>query len=80
MIDAKTSVPNPHDDPLPVPEVLPATVANTTMGTMDMAKYKLTVPFWKRVWQHSLTQMALLSVQAFCGPAMADAIAGECNP
>lgn len=43
----------------------------------DMAVYQRDVPLWKRVWQHSLTQMLLLSIQAFCGPAMADAIAGE---
>ncbi|KAJ5232589.1 hypothetical protein N7468_005545 [Penicillium chermesinum] len=43
---------------------------------IDMQEYKATVPLWKRVWQHSLTQMMLLSVQAFCGPAMADAITG----
>ncbi|KAI9374736.1 major facilitator superfamily domain-containing protein [Aspergillus egyptiacus] len=34
------------------------------------------MPRWKRIWQHSLTQMILLSIQAFCGPAMSDAIAG----
>lgn len=45
---------------------------------VNMEEYERTVPRWKRVWQHSLTQMLLLSVQAFCGPAMADAIAGEC--
>lgn len=45
---------------------------------INMEEYERTVPLWKRVWQHSLTQMMLLSVQAFCGPAMADAIAGEC--
>lgn len=44
---------------------------------VNMEEYARTVPLWKRVWQHSLTQMALLSVQAFCGPAMADAIAGN---
>ncbi|KAM0421264.1 hypothetical protein ACHAPT_010986 [Fusarium lateritium] len=37
---------------------------------------EISMPRWKRVWQHSLTQMMLLSVQAFCGPAMSDAIAG----
>lgn len=45
---------------------------------INMEEYERTVPLWKRVWQHSLTQMLLLSVQAFCGPAMADAIAGQC--
>ncbi len=43
---------------------------------IDREAYKRDVPLWRRVWQHSLTQMILLSVQAFCGPAMADAIAG----
>lgn len=43
---------------------------------VNMEEYARTVPQWKRVWQHSLTQMMLLSVQAFCGPAMDDAIAG----
>ncbi|KAI5380428.1 hypothetical protein J4E82_001006 [Alternaria postmessia] len=43
---------------------------------VNMEEYARTVPRWKRIWQHSLTQMMLLSVQAFCGPAMADAIAG----
>ncbi|KAJ3453165.1 hypothetical protein MRS44_018820 [Fusarium solani] len=37
---------------------------------------EISIPRWKRVWQHSLTQMTLLSIQAFCGPAMSDAIAG----
>jgi hypothetical protein len=44
---------------------------------MNMEEYQRAVPLWKRVWQNSLTQMLLLSVQAFCGPAMADAIAGK---
>ncbi|EUC37112.1 hypothetical protein COCCADRAFT_23196 [Bipolaris zeicola 26-R-13] len=43
---------------------------------INQEEYARTVPLWKRVWQNSLTQMLLLSVQAFCGPAMADAIAG----
>jgi MFS family permease len=43
---------------------------------VNMEAYAANVPLWKRVYQHSLTQMLLLSVQAFCGPAMADAIAG----
>lgn len=43
---------------------------------VDMEAYRRDVPLWKRIWQHSLTQMMLLSVQAFCGPAMDDAIAG----
>lgn len=44
---------------------------------VDMEAYRQTVPLWKRFYQHSLTQMLLLSMQAFCGPAMADAIAGK---
>lgn len=44
---------------------------------MNMEEYQKNVPLWKRVWQNSLTQMLLISVQAFCGPAMADAIAGK---
>lgn len=44
---------------------------------INMEEYERTVPLWKRAWQHSLTQLLLLSVQAFCGPAMADAIAGS---
>lgn len=43
---------------------------------VDMDAYNKNTPKWKRVYQHSLTQMGLLSIQAFCGPAMADAIAG----
>lgn len=43
---------------------------------IDREAYQRDVPLWKRIWQHSLTQMILLSIQAFCGPAMADAIAG----
>lgn len=48
--------------------------------TLDIVAYSKNVPLWKRVYQHSLTQMMLLSVQAFCGPAMTDAIAGAHNP
>jgi MFS family permease len=44
---------------------------------VNMEEYERAVPLWKRVWQNSLTQMVLLSIQAFCGPAMADAIAGR---
>jgi len=45
-------------------------------GPIDMDDYKATTSFWVRFRQHSLTQMMLLSIQAFCGPAMDDAIAG----
>ncbi|KPM42517.1 hypothetical protein AK830_g4027 [Neonectria ditissima] len=67
MIDSKTTPPNLHDgrsSELPAP---PVDAACTTATTM---------PRWKQIWRHSLTQMMLLSVQAFCGPAMSDAIAG----
>lgn len=59
------------NDPLNAPPTY-----GITDERMNMEEYTRTVPKWKRVWQHSLTQMLLLSVQAFCGPAMADAIAG----
>jgi hypothetical protein len=75
MTDSKTAVSNAYDDPPP----LTANAADDTHG-VDMERYRATVPLWKRVWQHSLTQMLLLSVQAFCGPAMSDAITGECAP
>lgn len=51
-------------------------VSNDVSDNVDMAAHEQSVPRWKRVYQHSLTQMMLLSVQAFCGPAMSDAIAG----
>ena len=44
---------------------------------VNMEEYKNSVPWWKRVYQDSFTQMMLLSMQSFCGPAMADAIAGR---
>lgn len=50
--------------------------ANDTEGTVDMAEYRKAVPRWERIWRHSFTQMMLLSMQAFCGPAMSDAIQG----
>jgi hypothetical protein len=56
------------------PMVEPA--ALTDQEFIDREAYQRDVPLWRRVWQHSLTQMMLLSIQAFCGPAMADAIAG----
>lgn len=58
------------------PVVLGGTVIENA-ALVDMEAYRHQVPLWKRVWQHSLTQMLLLSVQAFCGPAMDDAISGE---
>ncbi|GLI82052.1 hypothetical protein PoHVEF18_010452 [Penicillium ochrochloron] len=53
----------------------PTNVTDVAHG-VNLDHYRATVPLWKRVWQHSLTQMMLLSVQAFCGPAMSDAITG----
>lgn len=50
---------------------------NVNPASVDMEAYTRENPLWKRVWRHSLTQMMLLSVQAFCGPAMSDAIAGK---
>ena len=73
MTDSKTAMSKTYDDP---PE-LTDNVADIAHG-VNMEVYRATVPLWKRVWQHSLTQMMLLSVQAFCGPAMADAITGGC--
>ncbi|KAL5339843.1 major facilitator superfamily domain-containing protein [Aspergillus crustosus] len=71
MADSKTPTAKPQD------EVQPDSVETADITHMvDMDHYRATVPLWKRVWQHSLTQMMLLSVQAFCGPAMADAITG----
>ncbi|PYH45927.1 MFS general substrate transporter [Aspergillus saccharolyticus JOP 1030-1] len=61
MTDTKAIVPNTHEEPVPP----------TLTGTSEPL-----LPWWKRVWCHSLTQMMLLSVQAFCGPAMSDAITG----
>lgn len=72
MADKKTSVSDPHDD---TPSFSDNAIGQSSV--IDMEHYKATVPLWKRVWQHSLTQMILLSIQAFCGPAMADAITGE---
>ncbi|KAJ5202096.1 uncharacterized protein N7498_006759 [Penicillium cinerascens] len=71
MTDSKTAMSNVHDDP-------PSLTTAVTDGAQgfDMELYRATVPLWKRVWQHSLTQMILLSIQAFCGPAMSDAITG----
>jgi hypothetical protein len=57
----------------------PPATYEITDERVNMEEYERTVPLWKRVWQNSLTQMLLLSMQAFCGPAMADAIAGECH-
>lgn len=73
MTGSKTAP--PQDDrpasPVAMAEVVPG---------VDIEHYRATVPLWKRVWQHSLTQMMLLSIQAFCGPAMSDAITGKEAP
>ncbi|WVQ70932.1 hypothetical protein IAR50_000457 [Cryptococcus sp. DSM 104548] len=44
--------------------------------TFDIDQYRQQVPKWKRIRDHSLTQMMMMSVLAFCGPAMGDAIGG----
>jgi hypothetical protein len=50
---------------------------NSGDENVNMSNYRRDVPLWKRLHQHSLTQMLLISIQAFCGPAMSDAIAGK---
>jgi hypothetical protein len=90
MSELDAALPNTHaggkDDALRTrgsdPMTSPADVdveVGYTDEIINMEEYERSVPLWKRVWQHSLTQMMLLSVQAFCGPAMADAIAGRCS-
>ncbi|KAI0126135.1 major facilitator superfamily domain-containing protein [Xylariales sp. AK1849] len=80
MADFDAAPPNTHaggnDDALRAKGDLPMNATNNANELVDMDAYARDVPRWKRVYQHSLTQMMLLSVQAFCGPAMADAIAG----
>ncbi|KAK7910591.1 major facilitator superfamily domain-containing protein [Apiospora marii] len=77
-----TAPPNTHaggnDDALRGQGTIPVDPVNpdVTVEALDMDEYRRTVPVWKRFYKHSLTQMMLLSVQAFCGPAMSDAIAG----
>ncbi|KAB8268336.1 major facilitator superfamily domain-containing protein [Aspergillus minisclerotigenes] len=68
MTDTKTAVPPSDEGP---PPTSPTHITDQSQGVSIDA-----VPLWKRVWRHSLTQMMLLSVQAFCGPAMSDAITG----
>ncbi|KAF2009264.1 MFS general substrate transporter [Aaosphaeria arxii CBS 175.79] len=58
------------------PMVAPYHSGDVTDERIDMTAYENSVPRWKRIYQNSFTQMVLLSIQAFCGPAMADAIAG----
>lgn len=76
--------PNTHaggdDDALRIKGNDPTNAPTTyeiTDERVNMEEYGRSVPLWRRIWQNSLTQMLLLSMQAFCGPAMADAIAGE---
>ncbi|KAK7431158.1 hypothetical protein QQZ08_002198 [Neonectria magnoliae] len=64
MAGVKTTAPDPREGLSPTPS---ARVAYST---------ETAIPRWKQIWRHSLTQMILLSIQAFCGPAMSDAIAG----
>ncbi|KAJ5161707.1 hypothetical protein N7492_007099 [Penicillium capsulatum] len=70
MGDSKSTAPKQEDA-----SSSPVEITDGAFG-VDMEHYKATVPLWKRIWQHSLTQMILLSVQAFCGPATSDAITG----
>ena len=65
-----------HVDLRDDPPTSPANASTPAHG-VNLEEYRMTVPWWKRVWQHSLTQMMLLSVQSFCGPAMSDAITGR---
>ncbi|OCF62016.1 membrane protein [Kwoniella mangroviensis CBS 10435] len=66
-----------RDDNLRIKDgALPINASNDAEGDFDMVAYKRDTPLWKRIKDHSLTQMILLSIQAFCGLAMADAIAG----
>ncbi|KAL3455604.1 major facilitator superfamily domain-containing protein [Aspergillus heterothallicus] len=69
MADMKTPTAGQEDS-------VPAVSEQAHGQMINMEAYRENVPLWKRVWQHSLTQMILLSIQAFCGPAMSDAITG----
>ncbi|EYE97114.1 MFS general substrate transporter [Aspergillus ruber CBS 135680] len=71
MTGTKTATANVRNDP----PTSPGNAPNLGQG-IDMELYRASVPLWRRVWQHSLTQMIILSVQSFCGPAMSDAITG----
>lgn len=73
MTDVKTSASPGHEDESPETQT---EITNLPHG-VDIEQYRADVPLWKRIWQHSLTQMVLLSIQAFCGPAMSDAITGK---
>lgn len=77
MTNKKVVGTGPHDARTSDMDALPSETTHINLATEDLEQYRLTVPLWKRVWQNSLTQMVLLSIQAFCGPAMSDAIAGK---
>lgn len=79
MADVKTPVSSPRNEEPRDTETQQDELTDLP-HEIDVEQYRATVPRWKRVWQHSLTQMILLSIQAFCGPAMSDAITGESLP
>lgn len=80
MSEFDAAPPNTHaggsDDALETKGANPMVPSYAGDESVDMIAYAQNVPLWKRVYQSSLTQMLLLSVQSFCGPAMSDAIAG----
>ncbi|KAJ2974755.1 hypothetical protein NQ176_g5888 [Zarea fungicola] len=71
MVDTKTMASQSEHASLPVK---PGAVQEAVIA--ESYEYWRNLSLLKRVWHHSLTQMILLSIQAFCGPAMSDAIAG----
>ncbi|RJE21794.1 hypothetical protein PHISCL_05885 [Aspergillus sclerotialis] len=73
MTTTKDAASEHREDAVPT---VPTTNEPTPANGVDLEEYRMNVPLWKRVWQHSLTQMFLLSVQSFCGPAISDAITG----
>ena len=81
MSNYDAAPPNTHaggdDDALRTHGTLPMNLPAEGDEHVDMEAYRKSVPLWKRIHQNSLTQMILMSIQAFCGPAMADAIAGK---
>lgn len=72
MVDAKSAFPM-DTSPSKLDQDAEIRPSGTDTTTAD-------IPLWKRVWRHSLTQMVILSIQSFCGPAMSDAITGACLP
>lgn len=82
MSKAQTAPSLRGDEPIPekngmATDIADGVVEPNSPAHVDMEDYRQQTPLWKRAWQHSLTQLMLLSVQAFCGPAMDDAIAGK---